>query len=271
VRNAILCAFLSTTQMHSRSDASLTDVESNISHSANSDQEFDIFAEGLSDYSDYDRDRNNDGTNGIGSVMAFRDSEEATKRAIDGSAGSASSPPSSTHFLVPGSTLNSPQLDTAHPTPSSAYFVASDVAAGLWKRRTQIQPSPLSQSRPPPPLPPVEPNWLSLEEIDGILRDLHATLAEWTATWGPVSYWRARMNPSTSLNTATDFRREVYDYIEYNRSKLQGLHRLAMVDFTAVDHGELRNAWRQALHLAEEVQYRVAVADSILQFQSELS
>jgi hypothetical protein len=125
--------------------------------------------------------------------------------------------------------------------------------------------SPASTRPRPPPLRSIEPNRPSLDEIDEILRDIHTTLSEWTASWGPVSGWWLQMKSSGPLGE-TAWSREVVDYIDYNRGKLLALQRLAAIDFRSVDHEALQGAWKEALNLTKEMQYQVAVADSLLLF-----
>jgi hypothetical protein len=173
-----------------------------------------------------------------------------------------------THHPSPGpSRLPTLTPDSSISFDTPTYGTTRGVVSSHQRNRCGVlsfQHQTLSNPRTQPPLPPIEPNWLSIDEINDMLGDLRSTLLEWTGSWGPVSYWSVRMNPSLPYDEVADFRRDAIKYVEYTKSKLHGLHRLAMVDFETTNHTEIRKAWREALHLAEEVQYRVSVADAIL-------
>lgn len=128
------------------------------------------------------------------------------------------------------------------------------------------QPSLTPPKHPPPPLQLTDSGMLTLDDIKEILRDLHSTLSEWTASWGPVSSWSAQMKASARPG---DSREEIEEYVGFIRQRLQDVHRLPAVDFTVVDHDGLRNAWHEGLNLVKELQYRVAVADCLLFLRRE--
>jgi hypothetical protein len=109
-----------------------------------------------------------------------------------------------------------------------------------------------------------------MDDINNVLEDLRTALMDWSQSWGPVPYWWHLMMPVISSGRSKELRTKTAAYIDYFRGKLRQLESLAMVDFNLVDSSELRTAWKQALHLAEELQYRVAMADAILLLQIQI-
>jgi hypothetical protein len=111
---------------------------------------------------------------------------------------------------------------------------------------------------------------LSMDDVNDILDDLRTALMDWSASWGPVPYWWHLLMPIVSSGRSKELRTKTAAYIDYFRGKLRHLESLAMVDFSLVDGSKLRTAWSEALHLAEELQYRVAMADAILLLQIQI-
>jgi hypothetical protein len=109
-----------------------------------------------------------------------------------------------------------------------------------------------------------------MDDINDVLEDLQTAITDWSASWGPVPYWWYKLMPIISSGHDKEFRTKTAAYVDYFRGKLRRLESLAMVDFNLVDSSELCIAWKQALHLAEELQYRVAMADAILLLQMQI-
>jgi hypothetical protein len=97
-------------------------------------------------------------------------------------------------------------------------------------------------------------------------------LTDWTEAWGPVHFWFSRIEHqhvqgALRQGTLLEYKASFVDFVEQMRRRVVGLRlgNLASVDLGSVkDSAELIEAWRQVLHLTEEVVLRLATADAII-------